>query len=143
MTGSRAAGQRRPVLADLGWRDFFARCAPPQLIAQALANNRDLRVAVLNIEQARAQYQIQRAELCRARMSAAACFASGPGRPVAHWQAMIGSLYDVSVGVTTYELDLFGRVRNLEGSALERFFATEEARARPRSALIAEVATPV
>ena len=62
------------------------------------------------------------------------------GRPVAHRQASIASQYDVSVGTTSYELDLFGRVRSLEQSALESYFATDQARIATQISLIAEVA---
>ena len=128
-------------LAETGWQDFFADARLKQVIDLALHNNRDLRVAVLNIEKARAQYQISSAAQYPAinatgaesaqRLSASQ---SSTGQPVVTRQ------YSLGVGFSAYELDFFGRVRNLKDQALEQFLATEDARRSAHISLIAEVA---
>jgi multidrug efflux system outer membrane protein len=130
-----------PVLADLGWEEFFRSPPLRSLIDQALANNRDLRVAALNVQQAQAQYRIQRAELLpNADVGGSLTRQRTPGDLSRTGRPMTSSVYDVSVGITSYELDLFGRVRSLEQSALESFFATDQARVATQISLIAEVA---
>jgi multidrug efflux system outer membrane protein len=126
--------------ADIGWREFFRDPRLRRLIELALTNNPDLRVAVLNVEQSRAQYRIQRAALfpeidatgtgTRQRFPADL---SGTGKP------LTSSQYSLSLGTTSYELDLFGRVRSLKAEALENYFATVEARRSAQIALVAEV----
>jgi outer membrane protein, multidrug efflux system len=127
--------------SDVGWRDFFVDVRLQALIAQALANNRDLRVAVLNVARARAQYRIQRADrlpsvdagggYTHARLPPA--LSGGP-------QSSISQDYQVNLGVAAFELDLVGRVRSLGHAALERYLAQDEARRGAQLSLIAEVA---
>jgi outer membrane protein, multidrug efflux system len=112
-----------------------------QLIGLALTNNRDLRVAVLNVEVSQAQYRIQRANLFpqidatggyeRQRM---ANYELSPG------QNNVSSQYSLGIGTTSYELDLFGRIRSLKAQALETYFATEAAARNSHIALVAEIA---
>jgi len=135
------ASTATPVV-DLPWREFFLDPQLQTLIALALENNRDLRVAALNIERTRAQYQVQRAELLptidatgsgsRQRLPADL---SGSGKSI------ISSRYSVGLGVSAYELDLFGRVRSLKDQALEAYFATEQARRAVQISLVAETAS--
>lgn len=128
------SGAARPVsggpeLAELGWEEFFRSPQLRSLIDQALANNRDLRVAALNVQQAQAQYRIQRADLLpSADIGGSLQRQRTPGDLSRTGRSSITSQYDVSVGTTSYELDLFGRVRSLEQSALESYFATDQAR---------------
>ncbi|MEP5262707.1 MAG: efflux transporter outer membrane subunit, partial [Nitratireductor sp.] len=130
-----------PVLADLGWRDFFLSEALRSLIEQSLANNRDLREAMLNVEQARALYRVQRADLLPGiRAEGSMARERIPGDLSATGQASTGTRFDVQANVAAYELDLFGRVRSLNEQALQEYFATEEARQAAQIALIAEVA---
>lgn len=120
--------------ADMGWRDFFVDPRLEELIALALANNRDLRVAVLNVERARAQYRIQRADRVPSVTATGALARSGgEALPVSEEAS-------VTAGVAGFELDLFGRVRNLSRAQLERYFAQEEARRAAQLSLIAELA---
>ena len=117
------------------WRQFFSDARLQSLITLALANNRDLRIAVLNIEQARAQYDIRRADqwpTVNAGLSGARVPTSSGG---------ISSTYSAGVLVTAYELDLFGRVRSLGEAALAQYLASEEARKAAQISLIATVAT--
>ncbi|MDP1627610.1 efflux transporter outer membrane subunit [Parvibaculum sp.] len=128
-------------LAALGWRDFFLSDAMQKLIAQALENNRDLREAVLNVEEARALYRVQRADLLPG-ISGDGTMARErvPGDLSGTGQASTGTSYSVQANVAAYELDLFGRVRSLNEQALREYFSTDEARRAAQIALIAEVA---
>ena len=120
--------------ADLAWQDFFPDSHLKGLIERSLANNRDLRVAVLNIEQTRAQYQIRRAD----QFPSINGVFSGSRTPAAG--GSITSLYTVGLAVTAYELDFFGRVRSLKEAALGQYLATEEGRKTAQISLIAAVA---
>ncbi len=120
--------------AQSGWRDFLADERLSRLVAQALANNRDLRVAVLNVERSRALHQIQRADRFPSVGAIGALERTGgDGRAVT-------DAYSATVGLTAYEIDLFGRVRSLDKAALEAYFAQEETRRGAQIALVAEVA---
>lgn len=124
-----AAGQ---PAAELEWQQFFTDPRLKKLIELALQNNRDLRVAVLNIERVRAQYQIQRAE----QFPTVVLGATGLEQP----NAAGGSAYTAGLNITGYELDLFGRVRSLTDAALQQYFASEEARKAAQISLVAAVA---
>lgn len=122
------------------WRTFFADPVLKILLEAAIANNRDLRVVMLNIEKVRAQFVIQQSELLptiNASMSSSAQYlnkeVSNQGR------AIISRSYTASLGFTAFELDLFGRLRSLRESALEQFFATEETARAAQVSLVAEV----
>ena len=119
--------------ADIGWRDFFTDPKLEELIARALASNRDLRVAVLNVEKTRELYRIQRADRVPTISAEGALVRQGGDTPVTE-------SYTANLAVTQFELDLWGRVRNLSESALQSYFAEEEARRSTQLALIAEVA---
>jgi multidrug efflux system outer membrane protein len=126
---------------DIGWRDFFADERLQQLIAQALANNRDLRVAVLNIQLARAQYRVQRSALLPAiDASGSYTKAKLPAVETGLPYSVTESYYQVGVGVSSFELDLFGRVRSLTHAALEQYLSQEQARRSAQLSLIAQVA---
>ncbi|TWI11628.1 efflux transporter outer membrane subunit [Aerolutibacter ruishenii] len=120
-------------VADIGWRDFFADPKLDALVETALANNRDLRVAALNVERARGLYRIQRADRLPSLGASVQMERTGGDIPITE-------LYTAGVGLSAFELDLFGRVRNLSEAALQNFFATEEARIGVQLSLIAEVA---
>jgi len=120
--------------ADIDWQAYFADPRLKRLVEIALANNRDLRIAVLNIEQARATYQIRRADELPS---------VGAGFNAQRQPGGNGSLvntYSVGLAVTGYELDLFGRVRSLSQAALAQYLATDEARKTVQIALISAVA---
>lgn len=142
-----AATKTRPVstnaaaVADIGWRDFFRDPRLQAVIGLALTNNRDLRVAVLNVEQARAQYRIQRAAL----IPTGGINANGSRQRTAYGYNGSGSgatfsQYSVELDLSAYELDLFGQVRSLKAAALENYFASEETRKSAQIALVAGVA---
>ncbi len=127
--------------ADTGWRDFFADERLRQLIALALANNRDLRVAVLNIELSRAQNRIQGAALLpTVNASGSAGASRTPADLSGAGQAVTARQYSATLGFSSYELDLFGRIRSLNEQSLQQFLATDEARRSTQISLVAEVA---
>ncbi len=140
--GDAATHASTTAVADIGWRDVFTDPALQQVIALALDNNRDLRVAVLNIEKARAQYGLERAALFPTINAAASESASRtPADLSSSGRAVTARNYTATLGFSAYELDLFGRVRSLKEQALESFLSTAEARRSTQISLIAEVAT--
>ncbi|WP_373988470.1 efflux transporter outer membrane subunit [Duganella sp. BuS-21] len=133
------ANAKAPV--DTGWREYFSDEALRQLIAAALENNRDLRTAVLRIDEARAQYNIQSADrLPNLNASFSDARAKTPAYLSGSGQSTIGQRYDVGVSVSSFELDFFGRVKSLNDAALASYLATEEARQAAQIALVAQVA---
>lgn len=146
-----ASGMPR-VAAELGWRDFFADPALQRLIEIALANNRNARIAAINVAAARAQYQVQRADLFPtidataqesvARIPGAVIASQIPaaaGAAVASG-ATITRSFSAGVGFTAYELDLFGRLRSLSRTALEQYFGYAETQRSTVITLVSEVA---
>ncbi|MGJ7527990.1 efflux transporter outer membrane subunit [Variovorax sp. GB1P17] len=137
-----SAGVEAATPLDLAWRDFFVDPRLRGVIELALANNRDLRVAALNIERARAQYGIARASLFpTVDASAGGSRSRTPGSVSTSGEARYTTQYSADLGLTSYELDLFGRVRNLSESALQSYFQTEETRHSTQISLVAAVAT--
>ncbi|OYO30220.1 AdeC/AdeK/OprM family multidrug efflux complex outer membrane factor [Janthinobacterium sp. PC23-8] len=129
------------AVSDIAWRDFFADARLRQVIELALANNRDLRVSILNIEKARATYGIERAALMPTLSAAGGQTATRvPKNQSANGNASITRQYTANLGVSAYELDFFGRVRSLSDSALEQYLGTEEARRAQQITLVSEVA---
>ena len=120
--------------AELAWRNFFGDERLKRLIELALNNNRDLRVALLNVEQSRAQYRITRA-------SSLPVVDGGGGFTRSRALGTTSDQWSANLNSSAYEVDLFGRVRSLNRQALEKYLATEEARRGTRISLIAEVAT--
>lgn len=131
--GAAGAGGGGVAAADLGWRDVLGEPRLLALIELGLRNNRDLRIAALNVELARATYRIERADRFPIVAGVGAAELSGNREGVSQ-------LYRVGVGVTAFELDLFGRVRSLSEAALESYLATEAAQRSAHLALVAEIA---
>lgn len=130
------------LASQLGWKDYFQDPALQRLIDVALSNNSDLRQATLNVEAYRALHRIQRADLLPSvGVDASASRQRLPDDLSPTGEAGISSQYGVGLGVSAYELDLFGRVRSLEDAALERYLATEEAQRSVQIALVGDVAT--
>lgn len=120
--------------AVVNWQSYFSDPALRQLIDTALANNRDLRVALLNIDQARAQLGVRRADQLPT-LNAAAAGSRAPGS-----DGVINSSYSAGLTVTAYELDFFGRVASLKEQALAQMLASGEAAQTVQISLIATVA---
>lgn len=121
--------------AAITWQRFFTDARLQRLITLALANNRDLRVSILNIEAARAQYRIQRSN----EFPAVNAGITGQRQTTGKDQP-ISSVYQAGLSVSAFELDFFSRVKNLSDAALAQFLATEEARKTAQISLIAQVA---
>nr|HET7857609.1 efflux transporter outer membrane subunit [Caldimonas sp.] len=119
--------------SDLDWQRFFADPRLKRLIELALVNNRDLRVAVLNIEQTRALYGVRRAD----ELPTIGIGASATRTPVGNG---VANVYAVGAQVASYEIDLFGRVRSLSQAALAQYFATAEARKAVQISIVSSVA---
>jgi outer membrane protein, multidrug efflux system len=146
-------------VSDIGWREFFTDPRLQKLIETALQHNPDAQVAALNIAAARAQYQIQRADLFP-KISAIAteeiekfpaavapiAAASGTGGSGTVGSASGGSgsgvfrFFEVGIGFTSYELDLFGRIRSLNHARLQQYLGYVETRRSAQISIVAEVA---
>ncbi len=120
--------------ADMEWQSFFQDARLKRLIELALQNNRDLRVAVLNIEQTRAKLQVARAD----QLPTVNAGINGSRGPAAN--GAVTSSYTAGLSVTAYELDFFGRVRALSQAAQAQLLGSEEARKTVQISLIASVA---
>lgn len=130
--GAPSAGAT--AASELPWRNFFADERLQRLIEIALANNLDLRVATLKVEQSRAQYRINRSDIYPSIAADGSYTRShAAGSTVGSWSA--------SVGMAAYELDFFGRIRSLNEQALERYFATSEAQRNAQLSLVVETAS--
>jgi len=132
--GTNVQSHAETNAADLAWREVFVDDRLKELIQLAITNNRDLRVAVLNVEQSRAQYRVTR--------SASFPTVQGSGGFTrSHAAGMTSEQWSASLGTTAYEVDLFGRVRSLNKQALEKYLATAEARRSAQISLVAGVAS--
>jgi len=135
------AGPEALAVSGLSWKAFFIDPKLQQIIQTALDNNRDMRIAALNVERARALYGIQRAELFPAvngvgegvkQRLASDLVSPGNSRTIEQ--------YSVGLGIAAWEMDFFGRIRSLKDQALEEYLATDEARSSAQIALVSEVA---
>lgn len=136
-----AAGSVGPVASDVHWQDFFLDPNLRAIIASALAHNRDVRIAALNVEKAQALYRVQRSGL----YPDVGVMASGdkyrkPEKMNSSGQATYVEQETVQFGVLSWELDFFGRIRSLKEEALNQYLATEQAHAASQVALVAAVA---
>ena len=139
--GQAAAGEAVKTIAELPWREFVVESRLQKVIELALANNRDLRVATLNIDRARALYQIQRApQLPQVNATAGATGQRTPADLSSTGKARVSHQYNVGLSAS-YELDFWGRVSNLKDQALEQYLATEQAQRSVQISLISDVAT--
>ncbi|RSU48957.1 efflux transporter outer membrane subunit [Sphingomonas sp. S-NIH.Pt15_0812] len=164
-----AASTDAPDVSTIGWRDFFTDPRLRSVIELGLANSRDLRVAAANVLQARAQYRVQRSDLVPttsvsgsgtytnnifgAAGAAGGGSAGGAGTGTGNTGGGTGGgvttgggttnieAYSVNAGFSQFELDLFGRIRNLTRAAQEQVLASEEAQRSTRISLIAEIAS--
>jgi outer membrane protein, multidrug efflux system len=130
-----AAATTGTPAADLPWSDFLGDARLRALVTLALQHNRDLRIAVLNVEQVRAQLGVQRADL----LPTVGLGANASRMPDSNGN--IASSYSVGLAVSAFELDLFGRVRSLGEAAAARYLASDEGRRAAQVTLIAAVAS--
>lgn len=139
--GNNHNPQGKVAATHLGWQDYFADARLRSLMELALKNNKDLRVAALNVEAVRAQYAIARAD----RLPALGVTGTGSRERVAQdlsnaGQSYIAESYNVGLGVTAFELDLFGRVKSLSDAALNQYFSQIQTRDATQISLVASVA---
>ncbi|WP_374580757.1 efflux transporter outer membrane subunit [Pseudoduganella sp.] len=126
---------------DIAWREFIGNEQLAQLVQMALENNRDLRISILNIEKARAQYGVARAEqLPHLNAGIGQNAQRVPARLSGSGEAAISRQYNAGLSLPAFELDFFGRVKSLSESALQHYLATAEARRAQQISLVAEVA---
>ncbi|WP_050452714.1 efflux transporter outer membrane subunit [Candidatus Burkholderia verschuerenii] len=126
--------------ADIGWRDFFADARLQRLIGIALRNNRDLRVAVLNVQAAQAQYRIVRSDLFPSLSAGASESKTRTPRNMTLFNQTISTQYNVGLN-GAWEIDLFGRVQSLKDQALAQYFSTAYARKAAEISLVSQVAS--
>lgn len=130
-----------PQPPELGWRDYFNDPRLLILIEAGLQNNRDLRVAILNVDRARALYRIQQAELLPTVDASGRMLQERvPGTINGDGRSYTIKQYRSQIGTTSWEIDFFGRIRSLEQSALEQYVATEHVRRGAQVLLISEIA---
>jgi multidrug efflux system outer membrane protein len=130
-----------PQAPDVEWREFFPDEKLQKLIGMALENNRNLRLAALNVEQARTMYGIQRAELLpTVDAIGSASKARVPADLSSTGKRSTTEQYSVDLGVISWEIDFFGRIRSLKESALQEYLATEQARRGVQIVLVSAVA---
>lgn len=152
--GDAYLAQHEATLPSLSYRQVFADPRLQALIAQALDHNRDLRIALADIAQARAQYRIQRAALLpevgtsatytrsyRGKGAAPGNDTTQGGNAAAAPASGYASNYDLGVGVTAFELDLFGRLHALSTAAQQRYLEQEAAARATRLTLVGDIAT--
>ena len=124
--------------AQTSWKSVFGDPKLQGLIETALTQNRDLRAAVANVQAAHAQFEVQRSQLLpTVEASGSATYAREPGITGAHVDT---HSFSAGIGVASYELDLFGRLRSLSKAAFEQYLATDEGRQAAQLTLVAEVA---
>jgi multidrug efflux system outer membrane protein len=137
--GTPAPADTRSTVAaaDLAWSDFAGDAALREAIGLALANNRDLRVATLNIEQVRAAYDIRRAD----QLPTLNLAATGSRQPKTDGSGAISSAYSAGLSMAAWEIDFFGRVASLKDAALAQYLASREARQAAQISLVGAVAS--
>jgi multidrug efflux system outer membrane protein len=150
-SGINAGNSTAPAAADVGRRDFFTDARLQTLIELALQHNPDARIAALNIAAARAQYRIQRADLFPSITAtgveqvekyppAVAGIAAASSGSITGGGYSTFRYFDTGIGFTSYEIDLFGRLRSLNHQRLQQYFGFVETRRSTQISLIAEVA---
>jgi multidrug efflux system outer membrane protein len=139
--GGQAAAPGAPLAVDVKWQEFFTDQRLQSVIELALANNRDLRMATLNIEQAQAFYRIRSAALYPTISASASADAyRAPANLSGNDNAKTVAQFTVGLGTVAWELDFFGRIRSLKSAALEQYLASEQARTATQISLVAAVA---
>lgn len=129
--------------ADLGWNDFFTDPRLRDLIGLALDNNRDMRIAVGRVQEARAQYGITDSDrLPTLGIGGNAQVTRNPEnmRMLGPDSPSVNRSYMAGVAMTTFELDFFGRIRNLSEAARQQYLSTAQARRTVHINLVSQVA---
>ncbi|MBR0662736.1 efflux transporter outer membrane subunit [Roseomonas hellenica] len=146
---TEAAAPTDPVRAAdaIGWRDVFQDARLQRVVEMALADNRDLRIAVLNVAAAEAQYRVQRADLFPQlgatgsyQVSRVPAATAATTVPIDSTAGITSRSYGAGIGFSSYEIDLFGRVRSLSASAFATYLGYQETRRSSQISLVAQVA---
>jgi len=149
-----SAATPAPAAADplrdadaIGWREVFTDPRLQRVIETALTNNRDLRIAVLNVALAEAQYRVQSGELFPQVGATGSLDASRTPLSVASSTAPTNAtagvtrrIWGAGIGISSYEIDLFGRVRSLNQAAFQRYLAFGETRRAAQISLVGQLA---
>ncbi len=131
-----------PAAGHLPWQDFYTDEKLRAVVALTLENNRDLRVATLNVQRMRDMYNIERSRLLpTVNAGASAQRARTPGDLSYSATPATASQYSVDMGFASWELDLFGRIRSMSDAALQEYFASAQASRSVQTMLISQVAT--
>ncbi|WP_042878777.1 efflux transporter outer membrane subunit [Cupriavidus necator] len=138
-TAAVGTGSAALPAADIGWRDFLADPRLQRLVELALQNNRDLRVAALNVEKVQAQYRIQHAALFPQVSAGASASATGKSTSSSATGANTSRNYSVGLSAS-WEIDFFGRLRSLSDAAAEQYLASAYARQAAEILLVSEIA---
>ncbi|MEM5430405.1 efflux transporter outer membrane subunit [Cupriavidus oxalaticus] len=138
-TASASTGSTTLPAADIGWRDFLADPRLQRLVELALQNNRDLRVAALNVEKVQAQYRVQHAAMFPQVNAGASASATGTSTGSSGSGANTSRNYSVGVSAS-WEIDFFGRLRSLSDAAFEQYLASVYARQAIEILLVSEIA---
>lgn len=127
-------------IANLDWQQFFTNEKLQQLIEQTLTHNKDIKLAALNVQQVRALYQIEDSGLYPSLdIAASGTRQRLPGDLSSTGNSQISSSYSATVGMTAYELDLWGKVRNQSDQALQSLYASEQTQTSVKISLISEL----
>jgi multidrug efflux system outer membrane protein len=127
--------------SQLHWQQFFSNPKLQQLIELSLTQNKDLQIATLNVQRVRALYQIEDSALYPAlNLNASGTRQRLPADLTSTGSAQINQQYSATVGITSYELDFWGKVRNQSEQALQQLYATEQAQLSSQISLVAELA---
>jgi outer membrane protein, multidrug efflux system len=127
--------------SELHWQKFFSNPKLQQLIDLSLANNKDLQIAALNVQRVRSLYQIEDSALYPSLdLNASGTRQRLPADLTGTGTAQINQQYSATVGITSYELDFWGKVRNQSEQALQQLYSTEQAQLSSQISLVAELA---
>jgi len=136
-----AADESTSAASTLSWREFITDERLQKVIETALKNNRDLRVAVLNVERAKALYGIGKVSLLPSVNATGSWYKEHvPADLSSTGSEMTAEQYSVNLGITSWEIDFFGRIRSLKDKALEEYLATDQALRSSHVLLVSTVA---
>ena len=136
-----ASGTAQSAAQQLNWQQFFNDEKLQTLISQSLEHNKDMQIAVLNVQRVRGLYQIEDSALYPSLdLNASGTRQRLPADLSGTGDAAISSQYSATVGITSYELDIWGKVRNQSAQALQNLYSTELSQYSTQVSLISELA---
>src|ERR1700693_6086157 len=139
-TLAQGTGAAKLPATDIGWRNFLTDPRLQRLVELGLQNNRDLRVAMLNVEKVQAQYRIQRSTLFPQVAAGASVVDSRTPASVTSSHSVVMT-HDYSAGLSAaWEIDFFGRLRSLSDAALDQYLASAYARQAAEILLVSQIA---